>query len=110
MQRFTHIPGVNSIGHAELASDYVDARVLAAAVAEPLPVPATARFLRLSGNGVFYYNTRAAAIVPAADISDGSSPICIAAGVSRLICLDGITSISVIAPAATVVSAEWFAG
>lgn len=52
---------------------YVDARVLAAGVAEVWTAPANTRFVVFSGNCNFYAKANAAAAVPAADVTDGTA-------------------------------------
>lgn len=55
--------------------DYVDARVLAAGVAEQHTVPAGAAFVLFSANTDFFaaYGTNPTAVVPAADVTGGTS-------------------------------------
>lgn len=55
------------------APSYVDARVLAANVAEVWTAPANARFVLFSANCDFFAKPNAAAAVPAADVSDGTA-------------------------------------
>lgn len=56
-------------------SDYVNASVLAAGVAEVITIPTDAQTVLFSSTGNFYANSNAAASVPAADITDGTSSI-----------------------------------
>lgn len=58
-------------------ADWIDARVLAANTAETFQAPAGAKYVILSGDGAFYAKiavASTAAAVPAADITDGTSP------------------------------------
>jgi hypothetical protein len=55
------------------APEYVDARVLAAGAAEVYTVPTGAHLIVFSGTSAFYARANAAAAVPAADVTDGSS-------------------------------------
>jgi hypothetical protein len=54
-------------------ADYIDARVLAAGVAEVHTIPADARFVIFSGTDDFYVMVDGAAAVPAADVVNGSA-------------------------------------
>lgn len=54
-------------------SDTINARVLAAGVAEVETVPTGAKCVLLSGTGDFYARHNTAAAVPAADVTDGSA-------------------------------------
>lgn len=82
------------------------ARVLAANTAESITVPTGAKVVLFSGNTPFYANCYATAAVPAADITDGTSPEL--NPVSYILPSD-VTSISVIAPAAGIVTASFYA-
>ncbi len=59
---------------AIVQSDYIDVAFLAADVAESFTVPAKANIVLFSSTTNFYLNTRAAAVIPTDDISDGSGP------------------------------------
>jgi hypothetical protein len=64
--------------YAPLASDYVNARVLAANTSEAYQIPAGARYVNFTGDGNFYAkfaNATGTIAVPAADIVDGSAPV-----------------------------------
>ena len=54
-------------------SDYIDARVLAATVAEVITVPAGATFVMFSGTADFYVRFNAAATIPSGDVTDGTA-------------------------------------
>lgn len=107
MQNMTLVPFAGGSGSAEMPSDYVDAKSLAANVAESFTKPADARFVRLTGNLVFYFNARGTAVAPT-DISNGTASVAVPAGARPTFCVDGIASISVVAPATTLVTAEWW--
>ena len=55
-------------------SDYIDVAFLAAGTAETFTVPAKAKIVLFSSTSNFYLNTRAAAVIPTGDISNGSGP------------------------------------
>lgn len=55
-------------------SDTINAKVLAATVAEVETVPALAKCVLFSSTGNFYAKHNAAAAIPAADIADGTAP------------------------------------
>lgn len=92
--------------YALRAPAYIDTRVLAASTAEQHTVPANARIVVFSANGDFYakYGSNPTAAVPAADVTDGSgselNPTV------RLV--EAGSKISLIAPAATVVTLSFF--
>lgn len=57
-------------------ADWIDARVLAAGVAETFQAPAGAKYVILSGDGAFFAKiavASTAAAVPAADVIDGTA-------------------------------------
>lgn len=57
-------------------ADWIDARVLAAGVAETFQAPAGAKYVILSGDGAFFAKIAVVstpATVPAADITDGTA-------------------------------------
>lgn len=108
MKKLMYFSDANCLNSAEIASDYVDSRTLAANVAKQFARPLGARFCRLSGGALFYYRIDATASVAAADISNGTGSISVPPTVQPMFSVDDVTSISVIAPAACVVSAEWW--
>lgn len=59
---------------AIVQSDYIDVAFLAADVAESFTVPAKANIVLFSSTFNFYLNTRATAVIPTGDITDGSGP------------------------------------
>lgn len=86
-------------------TSYVDNRVLAANVAETVTVPAGACRVVFGTSALpFYVRTGGAATVPAADITDGTGMAISPA--DRLV--TGGATFSVIAPATTILSFEWF--
>lgn len=107
MSKLAFTPDVNGSVSIENPSVYVDARSLAANTAETFTKPEGARFVRLSGNLLFYYNTRGTAVAPT-DISDGSASVANVISMRSMFCVDSVASISVVAPAATLVTAEWW--
>jgi len=90
-------------------TDYVDARVLAADTAESIAVPAGAKFCTLTADGEFYFNTRAAAAKPAADISNGSASRVGDPNGTNII-VTPADNISVIATGARIVTATFWGG
>lgn len=91
-------------------SDYVDARVLAAGVAEVHAVPTDAEFVLFSGTDNFFARFGASSgmtvAAPSADVTDGSAG---ALNPSARF-LRGITHIALIAPAACTVTLEFYKG
>ena len=59
---------------AIVQSNYIDVAFLAADTVESFTVPAKAKIVLFSSNANFYLNTRAAAVIPIGDITDGSGP------------------------------------
>lgn len=93
------------LGFATLVPTYVDAAVLAADTAETFTCPTDANFVIFSSTGDFFAKYDGAATVPAADITDGTAPEL--NPIARL--MDGGTSISLIASAATTVTLSYYA-
>ena len=87
------------------ACTYVDAKVLAAGVAESVTVPTNAKVVIFSGNADFYVNWTTTAAVPVADIANGSGGE-LNPGV-RVIS-NNIASFSIISPGTTVVTMSWY--
>jgi len=83
---------------------YINARVLAATVAEAFTVPAGAKYVLLAANADFYADFGTTAVTPAADITDGTSPVFN----PSLRMLEGCTSISVVSPTVCIVTAEFY--
>ena len=55
-------------------SDFINVRFLAAGVAETETIPTGARIVLFSATSNFYLNTRAAAVIPTGDSTNGSGP------------------------------------
>lgn len=90
-------------------SNWIDARVLAANTAETFQAPAGARYVLFSANGDFYCRIAAAstaAAVPAADVTDGSA----AELNPAMRYVAEVDYISLIAPAATIVTLVYYKG
>jgi hypothetical protein len=86
------------------APDYVDARVLAAAVSEDQAVPTGARHVIFSATADFYAEKGGTAAVPAADVTNGT-----ASELNPTIwSLDGVSTIGLIAPGATVITLTFY--
>jgi len=93
-------------------ADWIDARVLAAGVAETYQAPAGAKYVRIAGDGTFYAKIAAAstaAAVPAADIVDGTASELMPAGAVEFRTLPVDQAfISLIASAACVVTLSFY--
>lgn len=97
-------------GHAYALrqSDWIDARVLAAGVAETFQSPVGAKYVLFSSTGDFYAKiatASTAATVPAADVTDGTASELNAA--MRQLPVEQ-AYISLIAPAAQIVTMQFF--
>ena len=93
---------------APLPSDQVDARVLAATTAELHTIPDGARFVVFAASALFYAKfgtSLVAAAIPAADVTDGSAP---EMNPEARQIPSGATHISLIAPAATIVTLSFY--
>ena len=55
-------------------SDFINVKFLGVDTAETETIPAGARIVLFSSTGNFYLNTRAAAVIPTGDVTDGSGP------------------------------------
>lgn len=88
-----------------IAPTYVDARVLAANVAETHTVPTGAGWVLFAANCNFYAKTGASAAVPAADVTDGSASELNPAAWQLP---GGTTQITLIAPTACVVTMAFY--
>lgn len=90
------------------APAYVDARVLAAGVAEVWTAPANSRFVLFSANcPVFYARPNAAAAVPAADVTNGTAS---EANPAAWYFSTPVTTIGVIAPTDCIVTIAPYLG
>jgi hypothetical protein len=83
---------------------YVDARVLAAGVAEVHTVPTGYNYVNFSADGNFYANFGAAAAIPSADVTDGTGSVLNPTFKS----LESATTIGLVAATATVVTMEFW--
>jgi hypothetical protein len=108
MRSFTD-GGQGRRGFAPLADDYVDARVLAASTAERHTIPTGAKFVVFSADATFYAkfgDVTVTAAVPAADVTDGTGS---SVNPEAREIPSGVTHISLIATAATVVTMDFYA-
>ena len=101
----TYPHGSNRAALAPPASDHVDARVLAAGVAEAHTIPAGAKYVAFSATADFYAKFGGAASVPAADVTNGTAS---ALNPTQRRVPDGVTTIGLIAPAASVVTLSFW--
>jgi hypothetical protein len=85
--------------------NYVDARVLAANVAESHTVPTGAKKVLFSATGNIYVKFGGTAAVPAADVTDGTASMLNPV----LVEIDYATTIGIIAPADCVCTLSFFA-
>ena len=98
-------------GHADALrqSDWIDARVLATTTTENFQAPTGAKYVLFSGNGDFYARIEADApmdaVVPTGDVTDGTAPELNPA--MRQLPVDQ-AYISLVAPAATIVTMMYF--
>jgi len=94
--------GQNFVGFAR--AGYVNARVIGASTAESFTVPSGAKWVNFSATVAFYADFVTTAVVPATDVTDGSSPV-LNPGLRGL---EGAETISVISASAGVITAEFF--
>tara|TARA_R110002020_G_scaffold10801_27_gene41124 strand:+ start:2640 stop:2969 length:330 start_codon:yes stop_codon:yes gene_type:complete len=90
------------------ASDFVNARLLAAAAPELIAVPQDGRYVIFSSGADFYARFGASdvvAAIPNADITDGSAA---EFNPEAREIPDGVTHLSLVAPQATVVTMAWY--
>jgi len=87
---------------------FIATRVLAANTAESITVPGSAKYVILSGTADFWVNFITTAVVPAADIENGSSPIYIPSAYKELREISGVTTISAISTPGGIVTAEFY--
>ena len=87
-----------------IVSDEISNAVLAPNVAKSVTPPNSARFVAFSSTGLFYARYNAPASIPAADVTDGTG-----SEINPTVrSLDGVETISLIAPAATIVGLSWY--
>ena len=89
--------------------DYVDARVLAATVAETITPPAAASVIALCATDDCWVDPSGTAVVPSTDVTDGTAAFLLPAGVWMYLVLSGQTSCSIISEAAAKVSIMYYA-
>jgi hypothetical protein len=93
---------------AQIASDYVEAVVLAAGAAQRIPIPAGAAYANLMGTKDYYAlygGGDVTAAVPSNTTTDGTAP---ALNLGNRQIPGGATHISVVAPEACAVTIEFF--
>lgn len=89
---------------------YTNARLLAANTAESLTIPPWAKYAVFSGNIDCWLDQRTTAVIPAADITNGSSPIYIPAGTKEVRNIEGVAAMSVISASAGIFTTEYYSG
>lgn len=96
----------NRSSYGVAPSDYVDNRVLAAAVAEQHTVPAGANWVLFSSDADFYakFGTNPTAAVPAADVTDGTGSLLN----PTVRYISGVAKISLVSSSACVVTMEFY--
>ena len=87
-----------------LYDQWVDALVLSANTAQTYTIPAGTDYLLFSGTGIFYVSYTGTAVIPSGNVLTGLAP----ALDPVLRAVTGLTSISVIAPASTIVTISAF--
>lgn len=87
---------------------YVDVRFFAAATAESHTSPTGAMWVIATPTVDSYINTSGTAVVPSADVTDGTASTFCPAGVKTPFCVGGDTTISVIATVAGSVQLEYY--
>jgi len=87
---------------------WVDAVVLTANSAATYTIPSNATYLMFSANGIFYVSFVAgqAAAIPSSSVTTGAAPF----ANPVLVPVQGLTSISIIAPSACIVTIAVFGG
>lgn len=95
----------NNIGMVGIVfSDQVDARVLAAGVAEVHTVPTGARYVLFSSTEDFYVKVNGTAAVPSDDVTAGTASI-LNPGLRSL---DRVITLGLISPVACVITMEFY--
>ncbi len=90
-------------------SDYIDCKVLASTTHESIAVPSGMAFCCITPSADVYvkrHNTSFA--VPSADVEDGTAPLFVPAGASRLVQLGSITHLGFVSSDACNATLEWF--
>lgn len=91
-----------------VSAGYVDNREFAAATAESHTSPTGANWVIATPTVDAYINTGGTAVVPSADVTDGTASTYCPAGVKTPFCVGGDTTISVIATVAGRVQLEYY--
>jgi len=99
----------NSLLTIENASDCVNAVIVTSGAAKTLVKPLGARFVRLTADGVFFYNVNGAATKPTTDVNNGVGSVPVQPTSRPMMAVDDISEISVIAATNCIVVAEWWA-
>lgn len=102
--RVDHSTNSQFSSHVVVPPQYIDAKVLLANVSQTQTVPTGAGWIVFSANCNFYAQTGAAAAVPLASISNGSSPQMNPSAWN----ITGITQITVISDTACVVTLAFY--
>lgn len=101
---------VESVKNEITAPTYVDNRVLAANTAESFTKPSGVQWLWIGSTDTVYMRfDGSAAVVPGADVADGTGSMPLLAGNGLLFNVRGITSGSVISAGTSVVGLAWYA-
>lgn len=96
------------------AATWIDARVLAAGVAESYTIPADASgnkgtMLRINSNaGPLYVNFNGTAVVPVGDVNDGTSSIILRTDIGPVLIVAPLSTavLSMLSPGASIVTLE----
>jgi hypothetical protein len=108
MKKLIYTADANSLCYTENVPDYINSVALVANVAKSFAKPVGARFVRLSAGALFYYNPNGVATTGTIDVTTGIGSVSVPATVQPFFCVEDIASISVIATATCVVSAEFW--
>lgn len=90
-------------------SDYIDCKVLASDTHESIAVPSGMAAVCVTPSAdVYLKRVNTSFAVPTADVQDGTAPLFIPAGASRLVQLGSIANIGMVSSDACKVTLEWF--
>lgn len=110
MKNFSSRPDQNGSFGAIPLSDMRDVRVLAANTAETHTIPTGAKVVILTPlKDHLYVKNGVTPTVPAVDVTDGSGPLCIPIGQTRILEIGDWTDIRMISELANIVGMEFFA-
>lgn len=88
---------------------YVDARVLGVTSSETVTVPTNGTVIVMKSDVDFFVDFNATtATIPAADITGGTSPVFVPAGVEFTRVVDGVSAFGIISNGAAVVTMEFY--